>query len=252
MQQITNENSIGQLPSSSFDFVKKIAKGYSKSFFKNFLKSILISSAVFVSNLIITSLIGNGALKESSVLSLLAVRPGNMLKGSLIWVTMAALMLSFIEKVKLQGVVIVLKRMGSAVGSLLNLKKNFRDVLFLLGSSIALLFSMVIGSSLISFMLFMSSLLACAFSKKSSLVYIFSFIIKRMKDLFFKKARGFSGMEKGLHIISGFTFGFGIHSFTAPFGQRLLIQISVLLVVILMLVLALRKHTRSQKSSAKA
>ncbi len=251
MHQISNENSVEQLPDSVPAFFKIIAKGYSKNLSKNFLKSILIASTVFISNLIISSVIDRGILKDNSVLSLLAVRPGNMLKGSLFWVALPGFLLSFIEKIKMHKIPAVLKSMGSALGPVLNLKRNLKNIAFLTGSSLALLFCMLMGNVLTGIVLFTSFLLSSAFPRKSSLVYIFNFIIKGMRSLLLKKSKGASSMEKGLNLLPGFTFGFGVYSISSPFQHSLLIQVPLLLTVIIMLGLELKKHINPEKSSAK-
>ncbi len=232
-------NTTDQFPDSIFKLLYIAANGFRKNLSKNFVKSLFISGIVFLINLLLVSIGDKMNLQDNSFLSSLMVRPGNILKGSILWAALSGLFLSLFQKTKIYGLGKMLKGCTSSIGPILNIKRNYKNIPFLIGAFIALLFSMLMGNAIFSAALFLSFITSAAFNNKSSLIFIARFAGSQLKKII-KKKKEFE-IKKGLHLVEGFSLGFGLYSILVMFKQGIFVQIVFLILFSLMVVIRLKK-----------
>ncbi len=194
------------LPKSIGDLIKTVIKGFGKNTKSKLIKSLIISALIFVLNMVLSSFFGN---TSSRFISLMIMRPGNMLSGTMFWSILGANIINLPLKMKGLGFIKLVGQLRSVISKVLMFWENRSKKIYSLGVIISLIASILFGNPALAAVTAFSFIMSSVTKGKSKLYYILRLF----------NAKGKKGEEKKLpslesvgSIISGATLGLLLHT----------------------------------------
>ncbi|WP_461204876.1 hypothetical protein [Clostridium sp. DL1XJH146] len=182
--------------------INLMIKGIRKDFKKNMIKALAVSFVILILNFILLSKFQKSGLGPylSSTLAI----PGNRLGGTLFWSLAGANVVNVFSKLKNKKQLFIWTRIKPASKSVLSFSENEFKLAYIIGITLAILFSNITGSvsfSLLAAITFFSSSVQI---KKSKLAFVLNMIFGRLMRAMFKK-KGNGSINS---LMSGSTLGF--------------------------------------------
>ncbi|MFZ7121856.1 MAG: hypothetical protein ACOWWH_13035 [Eubacteriaceae bacterium] len=194
---------------------KAVIRDINKNTKKRLIKTAIISSGVFLVNLIFLSAFEG---TTNRYISSILLKPGNMLSGTMFWSLIGANIANITERNK----ELELKNLRPIINSVLSFKRNPNKKKYFLGVIISLIIAMILGNPMLSAITAVTFFMSSVHAYSSKLFFIFRLLGKKKGEL--------PDLKNVISTVNGVIFGFAIYSFVG--GTSFGIGISVALVVI--------------------
>ncbi len=213
-------------------------KGIKKDFKKNLIKALAVSIVILILNFILLSKFQNSGLGPylSSTLAI----SGNRLGGTLFWSLAGANVVNIFSKLKNKNQLFMLTRIKPACKSVLSFSENEFKLAYIIGITLAIMFSGITGSISFSLLAAITVFSSSVEIKKSKLAFVLNMIFGRLMRAMFKK----KGNESINSLMSGSTLGFMLYGLLKGNGVGLFMGLALIVLFIVINIMGIFKKKK--------